>query len=992
MTHHNLFKRGVLRGGTALTALATLGAGLATTAILAPVSAAAQDITSGSISGTVTDEAGNPVQDATVVIDAVGRGLTRTVTTSPGGTFSASQLPLGTYTVTISKSGYQTVRSDDVSAALGGASYNFQLGAVGTAGNEEEIVITGARARAIDFSQAATGIVVDVQSTFNNLPIARDVSAIQRLAPQALEGDTAFNSPTGGINVALGGGSVAENIYYINGMNVTNFRTFVGGGTIPFEFYDQVQVKTGGYQAEFGRSTGGAVIAVSRSGSNDMQGGFNAFWAPNGLRSDSPDTFAAENSRDQRQDYEGNIWASGPIIEDRVYFFGFFNPRFKSFTDYQTNGTKVYSSTKEPFYGGKLDFDIADGHRLELTYFDNNDTERGSITAPGEDGAPDLVTPYTVEAGGRNIIARYSGAITDWLTISGLYGDSKFAKTSASDQPYIIEGRTGTLFQIAGHPDALQDTGFDKRKLYRVDVDLNFNALGEHHVRFGADREDLFSEATQEYSGGIYYRYYRAGANGALGGLVPANTDYVRVRNLNSSGSFKAQNTAFYIQDSWDVTDQLNLNIGIRNETFENMTATGETFTKLKNQWAPRIGVNFDVFGDRRTKISAFYGRYHLPVAANTNIRLAGNELFTQDWYLLNSVDPVTRIPVLGNLLLEEVLSDSQGANPDTLVSKNLKPQYQDEFILSAEHRFGDRWKASLTGTYRELKNVLEDTDLGYTIANFCATQNMPGCNAEETPAGLGSGGYILLNPGREAIIDVDLLGDGNLTEITIPTDILDLPQAKRKYYALEAKVDREWDGQWQLSASYVWSSLKGNYEGGVKSDNGQDDTGLTQDFDEPGWMDGAYGFLPNHRRHTFKVYGAYSVTDRLLVGAFARLQSPRKFGCIGVYDPTIGGPDRATESSAASWYCQGALVGRGRAFESEWRKDLDLSVSYTLPIAGLKSVQLRADVFNVLNLKSKIDYRELGEDDGGNPDPNYRKVSAFQNPRTVRFGLMVNF
>ncbi len=982
-----LVLRALLGGGSVLSACAAM------TGIVPVAPAYAQDISSASLSGQVVDAAGTPVAGATVTVSADTRNLTRTVTSGPDGSFSVLQLPLGRYTLKAEKAGVGAIELSEAMVALGGSSFVMQLAAA----DGETIVVRAAKARELDFSQQATGLVIDVKDTFDRVPIARDVAALQLLAPQTTAGDTAFNSLTGGTNVALSGGSVAENIYYINGMNVTNFRTFLGGGLVPFQFYDQVQIKTGGYQAEFGRSTGGAVIALTRSGSNEFAGGFNAYWAPSGLRSRARDTYAANNDRDKRQDYEGNLWASGPIVKDHLYFFGFFNPRYRSEFDatQPINGavTETFAKSKKPFYGGKIDFDINEDHRLEFTYFNNSNAEEGTIRSRDLTGAaPDIVTPYRVSVGGDNYIAKYTGHLADWLTFSALYGRSDSDQTSSSNQPYIIDQRSGIPVQVAGHPDATLDSGSDRRELYRADVDVLAHFMGEHHFRFGVDREDLSSRASTTYSGGVAYRYYRAGAAGALDGLIPANTDYVRVQYLDRFGAFKARNTAFYLQDNWDVNDRLNLSLGIRNETFENRTSSGEVFTKLKNQWAPRLGATYDLFGDKRTKLSAFFGRYHLPVAANTNIRMAGNEYFTRDFFILNGVDPTTRLPSLGQQVYHEVLSDSAGADPRTLTSQNLKPQFLDEFMVGVDQRIGDRWRVGLNVTHRNLKSVLEDTDLGYTIANFCRTQNVPGCNPNQVPASFGSGGYVLLNPGKDAVINVDLLGNGQLTQITIPAAIVDLPKAKRKYWAVEANLDRSWDGRWQLSGSYVWSSLKGNYEGGVKSDNGQDDTGLTQDFDEPGWMDGSYGYLPNHRRHTFKLYGAYALTDSVQLGGFARVQSPRKFGCIGVYDPTLGGPGRATTAEAASWYCGGRLVGRGRGPQSDWLKQLDLSVSYTLKIPGLRSLQLRADVFNIFNWKSKLDLREYGEDDGGNPDPNYGKATSYQAPRQIRFGVSMDF
>jgi outer membrane receptor protein involved in Fe transport len=990
--------------GAALRALALMGAGMTGAAfVTAPVSA--QDVTGGSLSGTVTDDAGKAVPGAQVTINASSRGITRTATASSTGSFTITQLPIDNYTVTITADGFATTRSENVRPALGGTSYAFALEAETGGG---DIVVTGRAVPKVDMSGTATGIVVDVQDVSNRIPVPRTIEGIQLLAPQTTSGDTAF----GGVSIA--GSSVAENIYYINGMNVTNFRTFVGGTTVPFDFYDQVQIKTGGYQAEFGRNTGGAVIALTRSGTNTFHGGANVYTELNSLKSTAPDTYVQNNDLDRVSRTEGNVWLSGPLIKDRLFFFGFFNPRFYSRTDtsqgLDSNGDQIdlvqtQRTIDKPFWGGKIDLNLFDGHRVEGTYFSDDQSE-AFITTNIQSGELGNTTNF---AGGDNYIIKYTGAFTDWLTLSGLYGKSKFNQTSAGSQDgdvSIIDGRLGNTAVIGGNPNLTIETGRDQRENFRVDADIQFSALGDHHIRAGWDFERLTAQATTSYSGGLYYRYYRTGAAGAtvLGNAVAANTDYVRIRILESGGTFKSENMAFYIQDDWDVTDRLNLSLGVRNDRFKNFNAQGEAFTDLKNQWAPRLGVNYDLFGDETTKLTAFYGRYYLPVAANTNIRLAGEELFTEDYYVLGqNYSGSLSNPTLGAYLGQNVLSGGGVAQATTIRSKNLKPQFLDEFVIGGEHRFGNGWSASLTGTYRKLGAVLEDADFEYgAIEAFCDTQNINGCRPGETPAVVGSGGYILINPGEDVTVDFDLLGDGNLTELTIPAQYIGLPKAKREYYSVEFKLDKRFNGVWGGSFSYVWSRSKGNYEGGVKSDNGQDDTGLTQDFDEPGWMDGAYGFLPNHRAHTFKMYGSYAPIDNLTFGVNALVQSPRKFGCIGTYPLTDG---RATTTLASSWYCDaqiaagnvdgtvGKPINRGSVFNSDWNTRLDLTVAYKFPIQGLDGITLRADVFNVFNSKAKLDYNELGDLDNATViNPDYRKVTGYQTPRYVRLSASFAF
>jgi hypothetical protein len=983
----------------ALQALTIMGAGIGAVALSS--AAIAQDVTSGSLTGAVTDSSGNAVAGAKVTVTSTDQGFSRFSTTSSTGSFTVVQLPIGNYTVTIEGNGFATTKLEDVKVSLGGNSYSFEVAAAG--GNE--IVVTGTAVRAVDFSGTATGQVFNVQEIAEQLPVARNVDGLQLLAPQTTSGDAAFGG------VSIGGSSVAENIFYINGMNITNFRTFVGGTTVPFEFYDEVQVKTGGYQAEFGRNTGGAIIALTRSGSNTFKGGFNVYYSPDSLREDAPNTYLANNSLDKRSQVEGNIWASGPIIKDRLFFFGFFNPRYSFQSDTTVTGEKTTRRIKDPFFGGKLDLNLFDGHRVEATYF--NDSQDEDVEVDG--------SPTTNFSGGENLIFKYTGAFTDFLTVSALYGKSKFNQTSAGADdaiPYVLDGRipANGLVYVAGNPAGVIDTGKDERENYRFDVDLNFQLLGSHQLRAGFDVEKLNAENFTIYSGGIYNRYYRSGAAGALGGLIPANTDYVRVRNLQSGGSFDSENTAFYIQDNWDVTDNLNLSLGLRNDKFVNKDGLGDSFTSLKNQWAPRIGFNFDPTGEKKIRVSGFYGRYYLPVAANTNIRLAGSETFLQDWYTLpvNASGAYTGDlinPTLGTRVQADVLSPGGVSPVSTLVSKNLKPQFMDEFILGGEWKFADRWSAGINLTYRKLGAVLEDIDLdgsgtyGSVIDQFCNTQTLAYCNPTTNP-GVGSGGYVLFNPGSDVVVDVTDAA-GTLHEVTLTSQFLGVPKAERKYYAAEFTVDRDFDGTWGLSASYVWSRSRGNYEGGVKSDNGQDDTGLTQDFDELGWVDGSYGFLPNHREHTFKLYGNWAPVENLNIGFNALLQSPRKFGCQGTYPIVgdLGANSRATRNLASSWYCNAQIaagnidgtlnqpVGRGTVFQSDWNKRIDLSFAYTIPVQDTAGLTFRADIFNVFNFKSKLDFNEFGDlDDPAVINPNYRRVTLYQTPRFIRFGFSAKF
>ena len=200
---------------------------------------------------------------------------------------------------------------------------------------------------------------------------------------------------------------------------------------------------------------------------------------------------------------------------------------------------------------------------------------------------------------------------------------------------------------------------------------------------------------------------------------------------------------------------------------------------------------------------------------------------------------------------------------------------------------------------------------------------------------------------------------------------------------------DREFDGGWDLHGSWTLSRSEGNYEGTVKSDNGQDDAGITTSFDQPGLTDNSDGLLPNHRAHKIKLWGSYEVNELFSTGAAMQANSPRHFGCIG-FHPTDA---FAQAYEAESFFCNSAATPRGSQLESDWIYNVDLAFIYRpqhLPLGG--TPVFRMDIFNVFDSSGVTDIREIGETALNVPDPNYGAALRYQAPRSVRFGLSWDF
>jgi outer membrane receptor protein involved in Fe transport len=1010
-----LSKNGVRAGLMASTLLTSAGltsAGLAMLATLAvPTLASAQDFSSGALVGHVVDGAGAPVGGAAVVVKSRAQGFERTLTTDADGQFRAPSIPIGAYSVSISKDGFQPTSDGNVQVRLGGStSYSFTLAG---AGDVDAVVVTASANPQLDFSQSSKGMTVDLETLVKQVPVGRDVTSVAFLAPGVVLGDTAFgNQPS------LVGSGVSENAFYVNGLNVTNFATGIGGSTIPFDFYKTVEVKTGGISAEYGRATGGVINAVTKSGSNDFHFAVHGNWAPNGLRETSPDTFEEDKSKARSSSANTTFEVSGPIIEDRLFFYVMNQQQQSSSTTYSNEYASKYTDKQnDPFWGVKLDGYVTDKQRLEFTYLDTTRvTDRTTYGyADGVVGTTPTHTRY--ELGGVSWIGKYTGTITDWLTISAAYGvnhDRNSSLPSNTSDPYVYDSaslgstktRVGTQTSSTTTYPALMD-----REFWRADADVYFSLLGDHHVRLGYEDEKLTYTKYVTTNGGHYYYYYTAGASNTLG--LAAGDKYVRVTTYRAGGKFEGHNQAAYIQDSWDVTDRLNLQLGVRVDKMQQSNGSGDTFAAFNHEIGPRLGFSWDPVGDKMNKVFGSYGRYYQPIAANTAYRMSSAELYFSEFYKYSGYNATTYVPTLTTQITTAtnptavlkacpaggvsaagtvgcaVSADGVAPTSDNISAQNLKSTYEDEFVLGYERRFNSLWKASATLTYRNLGRTAEDAYLDAAVVRWCERNGVSGCAAQWP----GDTYYLLINPGSSAVVKLNqaLPGESEARTITLTSSDLALPKAKREYIGLEFAFERAFDGKWGLQGSYVISESKGNYEGGVKSDIGQSDTGITQDYDFASVMDGAYGLLPNHHGHQIKVTGSYQLTDSLMVGGNLSVIAPRYYGCIG-YSPTDDLLN--ADYGAAAWYCNGTSTPRGSQFKTDWTTRFDVSLRYTVPTTYVPggNLVLRADVFNLFNLRAVTEAYEYGQTDSGAIDTDYGKPTSYQAPRYVRVGFDWSF
>ena len=440
--------------------------------------AQAQSNSTGSIAGTT--DAG-----ATVTIENPATGFKREVTAGADGSYRVGALPTGSYKVTTKG------QTRDVAVTIGGT-------ATGSATNVEGVTVTGGGTiNAIDVSSVESTTILTAEQ-IAKIPVARNITAVALLAPGTVRGDAAF-----GNLASFGGASVAENAYFVNGFNITNAFANLNFGQVPFEAIAEQQIKTGGYGAEFGRSTGGVINLVTKRGTNEFHAGGNLFIVPQSLSGKNPDvrtngglnvtTGLNESPRISSinsEDTAGNVttasvWASGALIQDRLFAYALL--QYGRTTDSDTFGNEnalnnnTFSS-KQPTWVLKMDWNISDNHLLELTAFsDANETETDfySNPDPGAGGVFDankalirtnkLGTVFN-ETGGESYSLKYTGYLTDNFTLSALFGHGESSRSNygvtASGILQTYDGNVGG--GATGCPviiDAARDQGAADRQL-----------------------------------------------------------------------------------------------------------------------------------------------------------------------------------------------------------------------------------------------------------------------------------------------------------------------------------------------------------------------------------------------------------------------------------------------------------------------------------------------------------------------------------------------
>jgi hypothetical protein len=516
--------------------------------------------------------------------------------------------------------------------------------------------------------------------------------------------------------------------------------------------------------------------------------------------------------------------------------------------------------------------------------------------------------------------------------------------------------------------------------------------LGDHHLALGIDNQSYFAHNQGQDMGGPGYLwiYSKAGdptaaVNPTLGvGAPGGNGYYVQKYIFKTTTSMSVKQKAFYLEDRWQVNDNVLLSLGVRNDHFTNYNSAAKPYVDQKNQWAPRLGASWDVFGDQSFKVYGNLGRYFLALPNSVAIRGASASTFTREYSTYTGIDANGNPTGLTAMGPGPVSANGEyGVAPDnkTFAPTDLKSQYQDEVIFGFDKTLGSDWAYGAKATFRKLQTAIDDVCDGGKIADKLTAQGVD-------ISTLDIHSCYIFNPGET---NTFLLNDSNGGYKSVQMSQADWgfnQGAKRKYYALDMYLEHPFNDKWQARVDYTFSRSWGNTEGQVRSDLGQDDVSKTEDWDAAELMIASGGYLANNRRHQLKIRGSYQITPEWLVSAAARIQSGSPKNCLGYFGATQEDP---IGYGGDYHFCFGEPSGPGAAGNTPWTEKVDLGVTYRPAFADHK-LGFAVNVFNAFNQRRTIATDPRSVDDVSTVSNTYGMGTYFSSPRYVRLSMTYDY
>ncbi len=1012
------------------------------------VGVSAQTLTTGSLEGTITDAAGAAVPGVTVTATRQG-GSPKTATSNNEGRFSFPQLEPGKYKVTVEATKGFGKFEDSVDVSLGKTSdFTVQLAAAGTSAT---VNVTAGSGATLDVTNNTTGTNVSTEQ-FSNFPTQRTVQSLYTIAPTVSRSGLRDSSGRDR-DPSVGGSSGPENNYILDGVAASDPAFGGSGANLPFEFVQEIEIKTGAYGAEYGKSTGGIFNVITKSGTNDIRGDAFGYFTTKGLvRSVKPTAIPRTGSAPNGfSEIDAGFDIGGPIKKDKLYFFGAFNPqRRKNYFLTQTFLNTVNNQVTTPFYSGKITWQANQNNVFNFSTFGDFTKQEGFLFGGSGFGADPNSFRGEIQTGGSNYAVRLNSTISPtWIGefSGGLHLQrANTIPAAAVANTELITDNFAVLSAGGGILADVESSTTATNGLRNAFVNGTGGSIQRNYIRQGFGLVTNQDRDRWEFAARLQNIW---GKNTIKYGFEYTQNKYrINTRSTGPTRNFGAPISGIF--NGFRATNSFGICSG--NTATKTITCPSATFTARAQQIATAgefgatyttavTGALADVNVTNPILILSTVGVRDFRLTTRGDFTKTNTESFyIQDDYKLTK-------NVQLNLGLRWDYQQSNGSATSYFKLNNFHDNMQPRLGVVWDFTGEGRGKVFLN--YAKFVETPLPLDLNVraggdnqqidfnirvsrlnaingatTITDFGnlggdRTPIDPGLKPQtvnEYTAGIEYNvksdftvGFRGIYRAQQNVIEDGSFDDGTTYFIFNPgrrgtgnqTTTEDIAcntagvgcfgHARRYYRALEFTATKRFSNNWQLISSYVFSSLTGNYEGLFRNDNGQSDPNITSLFDLVSLLKNTYGRLPNDRPHQLKLDASYRWPFKLMTSASFRAQSGIPFDQL-IPHPVYGNNE-------------GFAVPRGTAINpitgsnrTPVTYNLDLGAYYPIQMGENRQLRLQLDWFNALNFQRVIckgtTFQFTVGASGIPPvnNPFYGTGTIFQFPSSLRLGVKFQF
>jgi len=887
----------------------------------------AQRVT-GKIIGKVTDDEGTPLPGVTAEISSPSlMGGVHSQFTSGDGDYRFINLPPGTYKLVFSLDGFRTFERHNIKVSLNTTvteDITLNLSTV-----EESVVVT-AESPIVDVKKSGVSVNF-TKEQMEDIPAGRfTVYDIIKQAPGIPQQEQSEWTNT------IYGSNTPSNSYLVDGIDVSSPGQGHGWNWQPQDMFEEVEVSGVGTPAEYGNYTGAVVNIVTKSGSNTFSGSLSYYGQFQSLTDDNNPKPDEEFSYNRDKYLNASINLGGPIVKDRLWFFGLYEKNDDSYSTWLVDPEfpQKWLGNKAMF---KLSLQLGQKHRLVGSYYYENYEFPES---PDEFNAPETISNELGHTHSWNLLytfmisnnaffeLKYSG----WRTFDDYYP----SMGGNINDPIIWDGFYGTT---TGAPWWIWDGTMDRDQ---ANASFTYFAedflAGDHEFKIGVQYTAGKSDWIGGYSGGKwYYLYY-------------GYPYYLYEQDPFGYGA-TSNSLGVFIDDSWAIGDRLTVNLGLRFDhndgsipsfsVYDGWEETSERtpeFNKIVdwNNFSPRLGLAFQLTSDHKTLLKASYGRYYDAIVHDA-------------WCFPGPAVTDYNVSYYGWDMEDYLLWYSIPGGMGYTIDPGLKNPYADIFSLGLERELRPNLAVGATFIYKKEKDLIGWEDRGATY------EQITGISPDNGQT------YTIFNQTSE-------LGS-NEYWITNPSDF------GQTYRALILSISKKYSNNWQLYASLTWSKAEGINI--VSHGTGSWALATAGNFGkDPNDYTNADGPLNHDRTWIFKLQASYSFPWGILASMNYLYQT-------GVPYPTFV---RIYPDQNPVWGKPILAEPRGPDRYKPWNL-LDFRLQKTFNI--YKSLQFDAmiDVFNLFNSDTVTNYRSHQQ-----WAVAYNEPSFIFYPRRLQIGLRLRF